>query len=387
MDPRTAPEAPAAANSSRRQTWIERNPRKAILGTILALTVLADLLAGHFLIPEQFTSFRRPHEYYHHGFYPDRDAVDSWAEREYQIVTNSLALRDSRTGAVALEPEGRRIVLIGDSFVEGQGLPFDETVVGRLREELAGEPIEVLNAAVASYSPKLHRLKIEHLIEHQGLRFDTLVQLIDISDMQNEILYKYFEPREIPFFQRLRFRADRALGTHSYLYYLVGRLLDEEPLGAGNSIFGQPMDSYSEIEQGIVERSYDYNFLASWTYVPRRFERYGAEGLRLAAENTTKLHELCRKHGITPIVVVYPWPQQIRRRQLDCPQVTFWRTFCQEHDVQFVNLFPAFIDARPADEVCSRYFIPRDVHWNREGSALVAEKLAEALLDERPDGR
>ena len=81
------------------------------------------------------------------------------------------------------------------------------------------------------------------------------------------------------------------------------------------------------------------------------------------------------KYGINLIVVVYPWPDQIINRDLNSRQVSFWQAWAKGRNVQFVNLFPAFISDKDGEATIREYFIPGDVHWNESGHRLVAEKF------------
>jgi hypothetical protein len=84
---------------------------------------------------------------------------------------------------------------MGDSFVEGIGLDYDETFIGILDTMLkgSGREIETLNGGVLSYSPKLYYLKVEGLVD-SGLKVDHVIVFIDISDVQDEIVHERFRP-------------------------------------------------------------------------------------------------------------------------------------------------------------------------------------------------
>ena len=82
-----------------------------------------------------------------------------------------------------------RLLLLGDSFVEGMGFSYGDTFAGRLAHELKAEGIEVLNGGTRSHSPKLYYLKLRYLTEVRGFKFDEVYVFVDISDIQDEIVY------------------------------------------------------------------------------------------------------------------------------------------------------------------------------------------------------
>jgi len=114
----------------------------------------------------------------------------------------------------------------------------------------------------------------------------------------------------------------------------------------------------------------------NWTLSEDIFRRWGARGLALAAEHMDRLAQLCRANNITLTVVVYPWPQQIFERDINSRQQGYWRDFCAARGIRFIDLFPAFINDRPAVEIYEKYFILNDVHWSEGGHRLVADLLS-----------
>jgi len=75
---------------------------------------------------------------------------------------------------------------------------------------------EILNAAAVSYSPRIYYLKTKYLIEEKGLVFDELYVFIDISDIQNEIVYQNFYPGQPGLTGRFRYKIYNSLINRSY---------------------------------------------------------------------------------------------------------------------------------------------------------------------------
>lgn len=49
--------------------------------------------------------------------------------------------------------------------------------------------------------------------------------------------------------------------------------------------------------------------------------------------------------------------------------------WAHENGVQFVSLFPVFVNQESADQIIQKYYWKNDAHWNEEGHRLVAEAL------------
>src|SRR3989338_2577369 len=160
--------------------------RTLTLCILVFLTIiLADFTAAHlFLTPTAMG----PSASSHHDLARNYHGTEFWGVT-YPFFTNNLSFSDSVVRTVSLGTSTPRLVFIGDSFTEGLGVPWKQTFVGRIEEALAPQGIEVLNAAVASYSPLLYYNKIRYWIE-RGLKFDELVVFIDISDVRDELAYR-----------------------------------------------------------------------------------------------------------------------------------------------------------------------------------------------------
>ena len=162
---------------------------------VLVPLVLIDLAATRFFGSTDFNDFRRAHPYFHHGLLPGRESITRWGSGErYPVYTNSLGMLDASVREVPLVTSKHRVLFIGDSYTEGLGVPYSETFVGLLAARVNPEDVEILNGAVLSYCPKLYHLKVQFLLEEMGLEIDELFVFIDISDIQDEILYRDFEP-------------------------------------------------------------------------------------------------------------------------------------------------------------------------------------------------
>jgi hypothetical protein len=68
------------------------------------------------------------------------------------VATNSIGHRDHEY-PVERQPGVPRIIMLGDSFIEGWGVPFDETITKRLERMFqdSGRKVEVMNTGVGNY--------------------------------------------------------------------------------------------------------------------------------------------------------------------------------------------------------------------------------------------
>jgi hypothetical protein len=307
---------------------------------------------------------------YDHDLRPSVDRTVVWAGHRYRLRTNSLGFMDASPREVPLRSPRHRILVLGDSMTQGVGYPFEETFVGRIAAALEPEGVEVLNAAVMSYSPAVYYRKTKYLLEDVGLDFDEVLVFLDISDVADEVYSNEVDARgnvvskmwPSPWWARLRELQEHSLTLRAVA---IARQLRHQP--ERTALERDPT-------VGMTDRP-----IGLWTVDPERFEEYGREGLRRARERMDLLLELLRARGIALTVSVHPWPDQIARRDRDSLQVSFWRDWAARNGVRFIDLFPVFMDAGEPREVLVANFIPGDAHLNANGHRLVAEAVLERL--------
>ena len=166
-----------------------RNPKKTLVFFLLSVFCTLDFVAGVIKAHKEMKiGVQDPR--YHHDLRKMSTFPSKWGGVTYVTTTNSLGFKDRAKRRVSLSAAAgkKRILLMGDSFTEGVGYPYEKTFAGLLEERL-GTGYEILNAAVQSYSPMLYYRKVRYLLEKVGLEFDELYVFIDISDAQDEVIY------------------------------------------------------------------------------------------------------------------------------------------------------------------------------------------------------
>lgn len=345
-----------------------RNPVKTILFIVLSFLLLIDMTVGTVLSSKRKKLVPGiPSPYYHHDLQKKFRQEVQWGGFNYTLCTNSLGFIDSAPREVELEKKAgtERLLFIGDSFLLGSGFPYGESFIGIVTEKLGRENYEVLNAGVGSYAPRLYYLKVKHLLEKVGLKFDRLYVFIDISDIQDEISYELFTP------DRSRYTLLREvyflLRSHSAMFpFLIDKF---KPI---HNILALTMDEAGA--KNIIKWKDEVVYQgekAIWT--EKNAPQWRDKGLALARENITRLCDLCKSRGIPVTIAVYPWPTQVRAGRLDSLQAVFWKRFAEENGTGFIDYFPYFIGKGGADALIEKHFIKGDVHWNRDGNRLVAD--------------
>ena len=299
------------------QSVFEENPKKTIAIIIVIIFLLADIFVANIyrlyfgynlhdskLYEQQQMehSYRIKSDIYHHDLEKNiENHAAAWGGIEYKITTDSLGFKTQIPGNTAIVTDKYRIVFIGDSFTEGVGLMYERTFVGQIANELSDRNIDVLNAAVMSYSPINYYNKIKHLLLEVGLKFDELVVFIDISDVLGEV-NRYTastgnttEPSEgAPNDEGEKNNAS-ALAKDSNTISINSL----KSLVPDNSIFVYLLANNIYDRFKIRRDGYNLNMRHSmWTIDDKIYQDYGELGLVRATHHMNLLHNLLEENDV-----------------------------------------------------------------------------------------
>lgn len=392
----------------------DKHPLLTGIAIALVLVLAADAIIGTYsyrhsraLLRTGLTnerSYRRRDSLYHHGLAPMM-RVDSalWGSVFYRLRTNSLGFKDAEPRIIPAASDKPRVVIIGDSFAEGVGVEFDSTTAGRLAVRARSAGVDVLNAAVASYSPVIYLRKMQDLLERRSLRVDEVVVFIDISDIMDETYLDLDEngrvqghppggweghlqmPDDGMSTGTLNLRLRRLLSTHSFAVYRALSVIAHPIRSFGQFGWTGKRAAYAgpSCEPPITED----NLLCrgGWTSNAAIMDKFGRAGLAKARQHMTELATLLKQRGIPMTVVIYPWPYQLQWNDRHSIQSTFWRDWAREQQVGFVDLFPPFfaqVDSTSVDVVTKRFFLDGDVHWSTRGHGFVEQHFVQSYCGE-----
>lgn len=320
--------------------------------------------------------------------------------RQLTVTIDSLGLRDIER-RVERPPGVYRILVLGDSFIEGQQVPGDSTITRQLERILnasgAGR-FEVWNGGVAGYDTGQELLYLRHTAAR--FRPDLIVlAFLSGNDLADAVPELATSLRNRPFFlesgdtlrlDRSTFRDDPPgvgwLRTHSRTFtwastqrQMIRRLQNRRE--SGQSTGGAVPGDF----QIYLPRP-DSLWALAWRLDDRLIletrdesRRLGADFLLMAISSGVQEAEQAREGwaGWNTWRVRAPL-------DLDAPE-RHLAGLCASNDVSYLPLLPAFRKAVAADGR------PRHIlwsgHWNSAGHALAARVLGDWVLDHRAAAR
>lgn len=367
---------------------------KKYLVFIFFFILIVDFGFGWLFIPRSYSFFRTLHPVYHHGLLPNQKGLAAWGPLVYPFSTNSLGFRDSLCRVIKLKPDRKRILILGDSHAEAVGIDFEDSFFGRLSSVAKLKNIDILNGSVVSYSPKIYYLKVKYLIEVAHLSFNELWVFLDLSDMQNELAYETFSPCKETGWWKFSNRFKKFMSAHSFLYSAISSRIDRNRIGAfSNSIKAFDEKSQLNKSDNILElyatffndfndkeliRSPAFHGVGKWYYDSTTI-RLAEKGISLGIHNMKMLADLCKENDIKLKISVHPWQVQISKQDTLDYYVKKWKDFCSIEGINFINLYPVFINGENPEIANKKYYIPNDNHWSEAGHEKVARYLEQYL--------
>ena len=235
----------------------------------------------------------------------------------------------------------------------------------------------VANLGVTSYGTNIYLSKINFLLNN-NYHFDHVVVFIDVSDLYddntfyllNDDLSVWEKNAKDKNLKRRKFLRYNFPLTNYYMYVIKmnNRINKEAP----------PLKSLKPIYTSKA------NLKAEWTYnLQDNINGYADPITKTKKEminNIEKLYTLLKKNNIKMSLAVYPWPQTLKNDTVNSEHVKMWEEFCFDKCEKFINFFPFFFNEKKKSShlnVVKKFYFWNDVHFNRRGNSILAEKLIE----------
>lgn len=261
------------------------------------------------------------------------------------------------------------IGIMGDSFVEGASVNYEESFVGIFENQIGRN---VANLGVGSYSTSIYLSKINYLLNN-GYKFKEIILFIDVSDLYDDNIYynldeNFLIKENYKIAKKNRFRRFLRVNFKiiNYFFYILNKK--------------------KNLNQNIVNQNFilsDYaNLKSSWTYTKKDIiEGYNGSIIKARnkqIENISQLYKLLKKNKIELSIAVYPWPQTLKFDNEDSIYVKMWEDFCFNKCKNFINYFPIFFNEIKISsflDVYKKYYWWNDVHFNKEGNRLISNEI------------
>jgi hypothetical protein len=324
---------------------------------------------------------------------PNCSATVRWGKESFTFNTNSVGFRDEYIRDVPLGDSLPRVLLLGDSFTEGQ-LGWSDAYAGKIA---AGLPqYSFLNGGVTAYSPSNYYNVAKALLAG-GYDIDEVIVFVDATAVHYEAAFyrdknadgavygPAREQRKTSWYGQWRYR----ISSHLFITSDIVGFIEQQLVRLGY---------YHLVASLAGADTFDLEW-AAWPYrkvneadaFPSGYAPLGiGVGLEKQLSKMTSLWQGLAKRNIPLSVVVYPYPGQLVHDKAESQQVDIWREWCQGKCKQFLTLYPSFFAVRDACPWLQRgcwydkLFLFGDVHYTSAGNAMVANAVISSLKKTPP---
>jgi hypothetical protein len=360
----------------------------SILVGLLLLELAVRLVEPREVLREFFV---RPDPVLHHKLLPSARGRHKTPEFDVAYVINSLGLRDREISRE--KPAGTsRILMLGDSFTEGNGVDQKETFSSRLQAMLDqagfGKRWQVINAGVGSYSPLLEYLYLKN--GGLDLQPDLVILNFDLSDFYDDIQYTQlaeFDANGDPV--AVRAEPEREKGSWP-VEILVGFKDFLKRHTRTYNFVRRRIGGYVEAARHKQNFSGDIRF-DKYAMLREVGEPQDDRAATLSYRYLSKIRDLLQARGVDLWVTVYPYGLQVSAREWAGGR-RFWgfetgklystrpqgfvELFCRANHLTVINMCDDF---REISRTVYPLYYETDGHWLPAGHELVAKLLYRAL--------
>ena len=330
---------------------------------------------------------------YNYTFKKQAKFTSRYDDNIYQIFTNDLGFRDESTQP--LDRDKEYSILIGDSFIEGVGLDYKDTIVGILNKNLANNKFKFLNAGVASYSSYIYLRKIEDIIKNNSdLKVKKVIVFLDKSDVSDDERYlnkpaffkntkgKLINQRKEDFLVDLkglsfwRFYTKQTisgkiikLGTdqiENFLSNIKKRSFISKKLN--KSFF-----EVTELEIKAIKSINNKPHIRNW-YLGSTWEERTKKNIKFSVENLNKLKDFLKKKNIDFLVVLYPWSFEIDNEEIRKKYLEFIIPLLNENQIDNLSVYEGFLKGNIYESIGKNYLY-NDIHFNKNGNQVIVNEL------------
>lgn len=359
-----------------------------LLGSILVALFLGEILLRAY----DHLTYVPTFEYSsigHHRLVPNVCTDHTSVEFSYTWENNSLGMRD-RERSSGKKSDSFRILFLGDSMVQGWGVPLEKSMTALLEKSLnkplRKKTIEVINAGVFGYSPFLEHLYLKELMP--VLKPDmVIVGLFLQNDIGDDYFYSneaktdkggsyYFSDNDQWPWSKIDSLTSERMNSIYSKNSLLHLILKNSRLARffsdllmGDSQHKKLIKQYQIMRQISKENREDIQINLGLVNFPVLNKQSRLSYWRITLNALDKIKELCIQSNAQMVLVVIPGEGTADFNE---PHEVI-SDFAKDISIPLIELKQEFLN-HPKNVK-----FPKDEHWNYEGHRLAAEIIDKEL--------
>ncbi len=370
---------------------------KNILTLAITCVILLLIAESVIRITDVFTpsikeNYRTTDSITHHAFVPNASGVFTTPEWNVSYKINSYGLRDYEYDLT--KKDTTRILMLGDSFIEGYGVELEDSVSKVLEKKLNADNInksyQIMNAGISSYSPLLEYL----FLKNKGLELKPHIVILnlDLLDISNDIEYTQkaiFDENNkvigVPGNKREQAAVEKGALSAFFSFRVVQKIkniYDHIIFYKFPLFFDKRFNQVINTENILID-----------PYVISRTDnltKYHQE-INLTKKYIKDIADLSKNNNSTFILHIFPRPHQVsptewKSRTLNgfnlgeiysTKVLEEFEIFAKENNINVINSIDYFKNTTQTN-----IFFDYDYHWTKKGHSRAAEALYDYLMRE-----
>ncbi len=321
---------------------------------ILALEIGLRIAGWHQTFSEKYgdpysSLFGTIDKTWYHTYRPGEVRTDGGDEFSFSFKANNEGFLDSDF-STHKDSGTFRILILGDSFVQGIGVRQDKSFPEQLEILLKtyfniSPKIEVYNCGIGNSDPIFqYKLLFDRLLKYKP---DLVIDVINGTDINDITIRGGFE----------RFKPD---GTLKY----------SDPPGF------EPVYAHSYIARTVVHEVLRYN----WMFLkPSEEADANANSLDQIKMTVYRMDSLCYTKSVSFLLITHPLRYELRPNSSYA--ISTVNDFCNEERITNINIKDYF-DAKHIDaSTAEAFYWPKDGHFKKIGYKLMADISAGAVIE------
>ena len=329
---------------------------------------------------------RIPNKDYKYTFNNNVEFLSKYKDSIYKIHTNDLGFRDFSSSD--LDRSQEYIILIGDSFVEGVGLNYNETIGHKLNK--AKENYFFLNAGVSSYSPYIYNKKVKTILKNnENLKVKKVLLFLDKSDPIDDFNNNYHKltgkfstinktpeykknlsERFIIFFilKKLNNFVEENLRSLKYRYQL-------------SNITNKNFFSFTQNQVNAFKSIGNRKSISSWYTNKKKWNDETKNKFMFSIKQIEDLHTYLKTLNIELVVVLYPWAYELFDQNVAKIYEEFTTKKLLEINIKTFSCYKIFQKENILNqlEFIGQAFQLADIHYNNFGNQVLSSCIIKNL--------
>ena len=333
------------------------------------------------------------------------------------IRINSKGLRDEEH-SYEPAPSVFRIVLLGDSFMQGTSVDYQDSLPFLLEQALADKRVQVINCGVEGYSlvQELLFLKMEGTKYHPDLVLVAMYAENDVADSalctappedgETKTVRPYarretdgrlvFTEVDVERLQKELDREHKIYTPFELLVRSMRRSMTSRVYKLAIGRFRQKLEEKNDnpnLWLGVHAEVFNPALCPEVPWSSEEYKRRWEEAWRVTERTLEEIKAVAEGSGSPLAVFSVPSKLQVESRYLDTVKRRFpgmefdllkaerrLQAICSVRGIPFLGLVETFRDA--AAEGHQLFYQIDDAHWNAAGHRLAAQETAQWLRDQ-----